>query len=208
MTRFTLLLAPALLLAACAQDADPAAETHGANDAPAVVADEAAGVEAGTPLETFGTALSTGEVLPVSAAVSRADELNGQTVRVEGEVAEVCRMEGCWLTFQTADGNALRVTIPHVDGAEGEEGGHAFTFPRDIAGAHAVVEGTLEVTETSVERRRHLAEDGGATAEEIAAITEPEREIVLNATGATLRRAAGAPAEAPAETAAPAEPGA
>ncbi len=192
MNRFALFLAPALLLAACAQDADPAAETHGA-DTDAV--DTSAEAAAGMTSETVGTAPSAGEVLPVAAVVERADELAGQTVRVEGEVAEVCQMEGCWLTFQQAGGTPVRVAIPHEGEGEGE--GHAFEFPRDIAGAHAVVEGTLELKETSVEMRRHLAEDAGASAEEVAAITEPQRQIVLNASGATLHRTAAPAAEAP-----------
>ena len=56
------------------------------------------------------------------------------------------------------------------------------------AGARAEVVGTLSVVEESVERRRHLAEDAGASPEEIAAITEPSRLVSLLAVGARIVR--------------------
>ena len=102
-------------------------------------------------------------------------------IRVEGEVAEVCQMAGCWLTFQNEAGVSFRVAVPRND-----DGGYAFTFPRDAAGSRVLVQGTLDVTETDAATRRHLAEDAGASPEEVAAISEPERTVVLNATGARV----------------------
>src|SRR5690606_33772053 len=105
----------------------------------------------------------------------------GAPVRVAGTVAEVCQQAGCWLTFQNGAGVAFRVKVPHS-----EEGGYAFTFPKDASGRQAVIEGMVSIEETDVETLRHLAEDKGATEEELAAITEPERTLVLSATGARL----------------------
>jgi hypothetical protein len=39
-----------------------------------------------------------------------------------------------------------------------------------------------------VEALRHYAEDGGKTADEIAAITEPEIELVFEASGVRLKK--------------------
>jgi hypothetical protein len=172
MNRLVLLLAPSLALAACADDA---------GEQPAD--DAAVPAEVGAS-ETVGAAPDAGAVLPAADVIARADELNGQTIRVEGEVAEVCQMAGCWLTFQNEAGVSFRVAVPRND-----DGGYAFTFPRDAAGSRVLVQGTLDVTETDVATRQHLAEDAGATPEEVAAITEPERTVVLNATGARVERA-------------------
>jgi len=176
MTRYSLLFAFALILAGCAGEADaPPAES------------EATPVENAASTEVVGVAPGAGAVLPAAEAIARADELDGQTVRVEGTVAEVCQMAGCWLKFQNEAGVSFRVAVPREEG-----GGYVFTFPTDVAGAIVVVQGTLEVTETDVATRRHLAEDGGASPEDVAAITEPERTVVLNATGARVERAEGA----------------
>lgn len=127
---------------------------------------------------------SDGAFLPVAGVIARADELNGQTVRVEGTIRQVCQVRGCWLTFADGDGRTLRV-ITHAEGeAEVEE----LTFPMDASGAQAEVIGRLTVTEESVERRRHLAEDAGASPDEIAAITEPSRALALVAVGARITR--------------------
>ncbi|HEX9953553.1 MAG TPA: DUF4920 domain-containing protein [Rubricoccaceae bacterium] len=135
--------------------------------------------------------LTAGEVLSVDDALAQSASLDGQTVRVAGTIRQVCQARGCWLTFSTAQGQTLRV----VTHDEGEEDREDLLFPMDASGRHAEVVGRLVVTEESVERRRHLAEDGGATPEAIAAITEPSRAVSLVATGA---RIAAAPPSAPA----------
>jgi hypothetical protein len=176
MTRFIPVSALALLLSAC-----------GGGDAPAESDSPPAPVEVAAAGDVVGAAPAAGAVLPASEVIARADELDGQVIRVEGEIAEVCQMAGCWLTFHNEAGVPFRVAVPREEG-----GGYEFTFPTDIAGSNIVVEGTLDVTETDAATRRHLAEDGGASPEEVAAITEPERTVVLNATGARIERAEGA----------------
>ncbi|MCH7977275.1 MAG: DUF4920 domain-containing protein, partial [Bacteroidetes bacterium] len=57
---------------------------------------------------------------------------------------------------------------------------------RNISGSQVLVAGTLSVEETDVETLRHLAEDRGDSEEAIAAITEPERTLILSATGARI----------------------
>ena len=125
---------------------------------------------------------TSGPTLTADEAFAQASALDGQTVRVAGTIREVCQARGCWLTFSTAQGQTLRV-MTHDEGTEDSE---AVLFPKDAAGRHAEVLGTLHVAEESVERRRHLAEDGGASAAEVAAITEPTRSVSLLATGARI----------------------
>ena len=55
--------------------------------------------------------------------------------------------------------------------------------PLAINGKTIVAHGTASIQETSVETLRHYAEDAGKSKEEIAAIKEPKKEIIMNATG-------------------------
>ena len=60
---------------------------------------------------------------------------------------------------------------------------HAFLVPVDMNGKEIVVDGTASMKVTSVKELQHYAEDAGKTKEEIAAITEPKKEIIVNAKG-------------------------
>ena len=176
MTRFALLLAPALALAACTTNTETA-------DAPAPDAAEAELLAVGELAETVGTPPPADAVaLTAGQAVAQADALNGQAVVVEGTIAEVCQAKGCWLTLQNDAGVPFRVTVP-----SGEDG-YAFTFPKDIAGARVRLAGTLAVEETDVETLRHFAQDEGQSPEAVEAITEPQRTVVLSPTGARIDR--------------------
>lgn len=188
MTRHALFFAPALLLAACAQEPTGTVGEldHGA-DTPALDEGTAAEATAQTAgIVTVGTAPAAGDAIPAADAAARADQLAGQTVRVEGTVSAVCQMKGCWLTLQTG-GAPIRVVVP-----KDTSGAYAFAFPKDAPGTTAVLEGTLAVEQTPVETLRHLAEDAGQSPEEVAAITAPQREVVLTATGARITRGSAA----------------
>ena len=153
-----LLLVPALWLAACT--VEPAPPVAG-------------------PAETVGGAVPAGLALTPDLLVARADALDGEDVVVEGTPREVCQKAGCWLTLADADGRVLRVVVP-----KDEAGAYAFTFPTDAAGQPFRIAGRFAVETASVDEQRHSAEDAGATADEVAAITEPERSLVLTASGA------------------------
>ena len=114
----------------------------------------------------------------------------GTVVRVEGTVAEVCKMAGCWLTLQTSEGSGganptappVRVQVPRDEAGE-----YVFTFPKDLGMVEAIVEGTVAVDTLGVDELRHYAEDEGRSAAEIDAITEPQPQIVLTARGALVK---------------------
>ena len=113
-------------------------------------------------------------------------------VRVQGTVAQVCQMKGCWLTFETPASVPVRVQVPR------DSAGYVFTFPTDLGAADVIVEGTVTSDSTDVETLRHFAEDEGRSQEEIDAITEPEQTVILTARGALVKRAA--PVTAPAQS--------
>ncbi len=120
-----------------------------------------------------------GEAIPDAGSVS-ADMLAAnlteagkeKQVVVTGKIVEVCKAEGCWVRMETSNGSFL---VKMKD--------HAFLVPLALNGKQVVAAGTATFKETSVEQLRHFAEDAGKSKEEIAKITEPKKEIVLNATG-------------------------
>lgn len=174
--RLFLIPALALTLSACASDADTTAD---GSTPDTVVIVEADRVAVGEPVGA--------DLMFVSAddLATRADEMDGQQIAVEGTVREVCQQKGCWMTLDNAAGETIRVAVPQD--ADGE---YLYTFPMDTAGRGARLSGTVAVEETDVETLRHLAQDGGESAQAIAAITAPERTIVLTATGASFAPAA------------------
>lgn len=175
--RYALLL-PLLALTAC-QTAETDEASSPAPDGSAV------STTADAPVVAIGDRVAADASFVTPAAlVADAATLDGQTVSVEGTVRTVCQQSGCWLTMDAGNGQNIRVVVPKDD-----DGEYVFTFPTDITGATARLVGTFAVTEESVEMQRHLAEDEGASAEDVAAITEPVRSLTLTATGAEITRA-------------------
>lgn len=121
---------------------------------------------------TYGAAPTADGALTVDAVLADT-ALAGTRVKLSGQAAAVCQKKGCWLTLAASDGRDLRVTFKD----------YAYFVPADLVGCEVVVEGQLEVTEQSVDELRHLAEDGGQSAEEVAAITAPKQVRQLVADG-------------------------
>jgi hypothetical protein len=128
--------------------------------------------------ETAEVGAVYGNTLDAQGAMGAAEvlakpELAGQVIKVSGSPNGVCSKMGCWLTFDAGEGRSLRVKMKD----------HAFFVPADIVGCQIVAEGTLTVREQGVEELRHLAEDAGKPAEEIAKIDTPVTVTELEATG-------------------------
>jgi len=122
----------------------------------------------------YGAEFSSSNLIPaaeLSGKMGTSTSLPG--VVVSGTIAQVCQAEGCWIKLKNEAGEDVFVKFKD----------HAFLVPKDLAGRRAVVSGTAVKKTVSVAERRHLAEDAGATAEQIAAITEPKEELRIEATG-------------------------
>ncbi|WP_153798121.1 DUF4920 domain-containing protein [Foetidibacter luteolus] len=103
---------------------------------------------------------------------SKKDGEKKMEVVLKGVVTDVCTKEGCWIKVQSPDGKMM---VRMKD--------HAFTVPLALNGKTVVINGTAEEKITSVEQLRHFAEDAGKSKEEIEAIKEPKKEIVIQAKG-------------------------
>ena len=119
----------------------------------------------------FGQKTDSKGAITVDELASKVSE-EPTTIKVRGKVSDVCTKEGCWLKLETPSG---KIMVKMKD--------HAFLVPVDINGKEIVVDGVAKMKVTSVKELQHYAEDAGKTKEEIAAIKEPKKEVVLNANG-------------------------
>ena len=98
------------------------------------------------------------------------------TTTVVGRVNEVCQAKGCWLTMATGGDEEMMVKFKD----------YGFFVPKDIGGREVVLNGMAYYQITPVDELRHYAEDAGKSPEEIAAITDDQRELRFLATGVQL----------------------
>lgn len=179
--RLSLLLALALLatvsLSACTQtDTGTQPVVTEADEAPAVRY-----AYFGESIDQEGLALRTDDLL------AEPNTHDGQMVRVEGEIVEVCQQAGCWMMLRSeAGGEGVRVHVPRD-----EAGDYAFTLPQTVVGQRAIVEGIAEVREQDADEQRHYLEDAGAEQADIDAVTEPRQVVAINLRGALVEQPAG-----------------
>ncbi len=122
----------------------------------------------------FGAEITPDNAIEVDAMLAKvkANEGKKTDVKIIGEVVEVCQMKGCWLTIR--NGNE-KITVKMK--------GHKWFVPSALIGKKIVIEGTAEVKVTSIDDLKHFAEDGGKSKEEVDAIKEPKKEVIVDAKG-------------------------
>ncbi len=108
--------------------------------------------------QTFSPDQSFGEAMPTdSAAVSLRDAIASlgdtrqATVKVMGEVTEVCQAKGCWMILVDGDSYA-RITFKD----------YGFFVPIETSMQRTVVYGVLSEHVLSGEQAEHYAQDAGA----------------------------------------------
>ena len=80
------------------------------------------------------------------------------------------------MTLKMPDGEPIRITFKD----------YAFFMPKDIAGKTVVLVGIAKKQTISVETLRHYAEDAHQSADEVAKITDPKKEIAFEAKGVVI----------------------
>ncbi len=123
-----------------------------------------------TPYGKEFKAEKTMDMAAFNNAIDKTDKI--ANVTVSGTISEVCQAAGCWVKLKNPNGEDVFVKFKDH-----------FTIPLDMAGKNAIVHGTASRKTISVEERKHLAEDAGKTADEIAKITSPKKEVRIDATG-------------------------
>ena len=136
--------------------------------------------------ETYGAGVGLAETTSIEAIVADPEAYAGKRVRVEGKVAAVCPLRGCWMELAAGeDGPVVRIKVD--DGV--------IVFPADAAGRPAAAEGVVRVVELSRDEYlgwlAHLAEERGQEFDpEAAGVGDgPFKLIQIHATGAEIAAA-------------------
>jgi len=128
---------------------------------------------------TYGAEFSAKEVLPANRLLTTFDKneiTDTLQTTLRGTVNEVCQAKGCWMTIAAGEREEMMVKFKD----------YGFFMPKDISGREVVMHGMAYYQITPVDELRHYAEDAGKSAEEIARITEPKRELRFLADGVQL----------------------
>lgn len=129
--------------------------------------------------ETYGAGLTLEEATPIAAIVASPEDWDGERVRVEGTVSEVCPKKGCWMSLRQGEA-AIRVKVED----------DVIVFPLSAAGAEAAAEGTVEVIPLDRERYTswlaHLAEEKGEAFDPASVGDGPYRLVQIRGEGAEI----------------------
>lgn len=140
------------ILFACSTETTPAVEARSPTVEPTgEVAEALEGIDAPsdrTVQTHYGAEFSVDEVVKSTVFLADPSPYEGQTVRVEGRVADVCQMKGCWMVLAEED-KSVRVLMKD----------HSFSVAKDGTGRIAQVEGFVEATEVSADFVKHLEEE-------------------------------------------------
>jgi hypothetical protein len=125
---------------------------------------------------TFGEGVKPGKKYPVEKMEAVMGDKKTAEMQITGEVVEVCKKKGCWMTLKMPAGENVRVTFKD----------YGFFMPMDIVGKKVALDGTAKKQIISAETLRHYAEDAHESAEAVAKITDPKKELAFEAKGVAI----------------------
>lgn len=125
----------------------------------------------------YGAYINSAEVVTIQDMFSSLQSNGAFHGKVIGEIKEVCKSKGCWMTLELPDGHKMRVTFKD----------YGFFVPTKSAGYIAIIDGMASKSITDVETLRHFAEDEGLSIEEVEKITKPKEEYTFEAEGVLIQ---------------------
>ncbi len=128
--------------------------------------------------EYYGDTITTEGAIPASELIAKVGSAESMNLKVEGKIESCCQKKGCWTEVFVSDSETVHVTFKD----------YGFFLPKDAGGRTIIMEGVAKYDTTNVEMLKHLAEDAGKSQEEIDKITEPEFELVFEASGVIIRK--------------------
>jgi len=133
-----------------------------------------------TETKNFGQELTLKETTPISEILKAPKDFMEKTVLVKGRVLDVCQKRGCWMKI-ASDSEFESILIKVDDGV--------IVFPMEAKGKMALVEGTMEevefTMEQTIERQKHECEKEGKEFD-AAKVSKPDVMYRLRASGAEI----------------------
>jgi len=160
------LLISASLLASCGSEGDKAKNDSANADSVAT-----------TGYQYYGDTITPEGAIPASQLIATVGDNKMMNLKVAGKIESCCQKKGCWTEVFVNDSETVHVTFKD----------YAFFVPKDAGGKTIIMEGVAKYDTTDVEMLKHLASDAGKSQEEIDKITEPEFELVFEASGVIIK---------------------
>lgn len=124
----------------------------------------------------YGEKVSPDGAVALGDVASKLGETGAVQTKVKAKVLDVCAKKGCWIKLAVNDSTTAFVKMKD----------YGFFVPTAAIGKTVVIDGELKSKVVSVAELRHYAEDAKKSEKEIAAITKPEKELRVTATGITV----------------------
>ena len=126
--------------------------------------------------DSYGNKVSPDGAVTIADAATKLGETGAVQTKVKAKVLDVCAKKGCWVKLAVNDSTTAFVKMKD----------YAFFVPTAAIGKTVLIDGELKSKVVSVSELRHYAEDAKKSPEEIAAITKPQQELRVTATGITV----------------------
>lgn len=128
--------------------------------------------------EYYGDTITPDGAIPASQLIATVGDKPMMNLKVEGKIESCCQKKGCWTEVFVNDSETVHVTFKD----------YGFFVPKDAGGKTIIMEGVAKYDTTNVEMLKHLASDAGKSQAEIDKITEPEYELVFEASGVIIHK--------------------
>ncbi|MEI9945598.1 MAG: DUF4920 domain-containing protein [Chitinophagaceae bacterium] len=127
------------------------------------------------PGDFYGEKINAENAISIAEVPAKLTKDNDQSfdAKITAKVLDVCPKKGCWAKVAVNDSTTAFIQMKD----------YGFFLPTAIKGKTIVIDGAVKLKTTSVEDLKHYAEDAKKSKEEIAAITQPEKEINVMAKG-------------------------
>jgi hypothetical protein len=126
---------------------------------------------------SYGEEFLADEILPIAEFNKAVNNGEFEHVTLKTTINETCKAMGCWMKVDIGNGKEMMVRFKD----------HEFFIPKDSDGKETVFHGEAYMDTLDVETLKHYAEDAGKPQVEIDAITEPQYELVFEASGVLVK---------------------